>query len=205
MSVWVIVPVKPLENAKSRLAGVLDPGERADLSRELMLRTLRVLAGVSGIEALVTSGDSGALALARGEGASVLREHGSPHLNRALRQAAQSVERRGATAVLVLPSDLPRLESEDVSAMLAMAGEPPVMVIAPDRRSEGTNALLTAPPGSIGYAFGPSSFQRHLELARSAGVRVEVCERPGLRLDLDDPEDLDLLRRGPMAPAGRPA
>jgi 2-phospho-L-lactate guanylyltransferase len=69
------------------------------------------------------------------------------------------------------------------------------MVITPDRWKTGTNALLVRPPGLIDYAYGPGSFQRHLERARAFGIRVEVCEIPSIGLDLDLPEDLDMIRQ----------
>jgi 2-phospho-L-lactate guanylyltransferase (CobY/MobA/RfbA family) len=66
-------------------------------------------------------------------------------------------------------------------------------VIAPDRHKQGTNALLTSPPGIIEYDFGKNSFARHVQLAERSGARVEICDLPTLGLDLDNPEDLELL------------
>ena len=43
MSLWAIVPVKPLRRGKSRLAGALTEEERANLNQELLERTLRTL------------------------------------------------------------------------------------------------------------------------------------------------------------------
>ena len=71
--------------------------------------------------------------------------------------------------------------------------KPPVVVIAPDRRKEGTNALLICPAGLIEYDFGPGSFERHCERARQAGATLEVVNLPSLSLDLDLPEDLDMV------------
>jgi 2-phospho-L-lactate guanylyltransferase (CobY/MobA/RfbA family) len=74
--------------------------------------------------------------------------------------------------------------------MLARIGEPPVVVAAPDRHRDGTNALLVCPAGLIEYEFGQGSFQRHCDRAIKAGARLEICEFPSLALDLDRPEDL---------------
>jgi 2-phospho-L-lactate guanylyltransferase len=49
------------------------------------------------------------------------------------------------------------------------------------------------PAGLIEYEYGPDSFERHCNLARAAGARLEVCEMPSLALDLDMPDDLDIL------------
>ena len=77
--------------------------------------------------------------------------------------------------------------------MLDRANEPPVVVVSPDRHRQGTNALLVSPAGLIEYDFGPGSFQRHCERAIKAGARLEVCELPSLALDVDHPEDLEVV------------
>ncbi len=50
---------------------------------------------------------------------------------------------------------------------------------------------MICPVGLIEYDFGPNSFQRHCELARSAGARLEIVDLPSIALDVDLPEDLD--------------
>jgi 2-phospho-L-lactate guanylyltransferase len=195
MMLWAIVPVKPLQRAKSRLAGVLNRDQRAELSRRMLMKTLDVLADIPEVEqSLVISRDSKALALARKHRARTLTERGAAELNRALVRATVVARQYGVSAVLVLPADLPLLAREDVQTLIAHALHPPVVAIAPDRHQQGTNALLIAPPGLIEYEFGPGSFARHVEQARAAGARVEICPFPSLALDLDAPDDLALLR-----------
>ena len=77
--------------------------------------------------------------------------------------------------------------------MLALVDDPPVVVVAPDRKREGTNALLVCPVGLIEYDYGPDSFERHCRRTIEAGARLEICELPSLALDMDLPEDLDLV------------
>jgi 2-phospho-L-lactate guanylyltransferase len=69
------------------------------------------------------------------------------------------------------------------------------VVIATDRREEGTNALLVRPPGLIPYRYGTGSFHRHVEEARNIGAVVEVYRSPTISLDVDVPEDLELYRK----------
>jgi 2-phospho-L-lactate guanylyltransferase len=196
VTVWAIVPIKPLRRSKSRLAKVLSHEERAQLSERLLIHTLRVLRDVSGIDrTLVVSRDSQALALARDFDARTVTEHGHPELNQALERATIVAQSYGVSAVLILPADLPLLASEDVEQLLEPLGDAPIVVIAPDRKAKGTNALLVAPPGLIEYEFGADSFEKHVALARSAGASVEIRELPNLGLDLDEPEDLELLRQ----------
>lgn len=196
MSLWAIVPVKPLRRGKSRLAKVLTEEERTFLNYTMLANTLKALSGVSEVDqVLVVSRDSGALAMARDFKAKTVQEDGSSDLNTALRRATVVAQIYSAQSVLLLPDDLPLLTSESIRAMIHLASKPPVVVIAPDRRRDGTNGLLVSPAGLIDYQFGPKSFQRHLEQAERFNLRVEVVEDPTLALDLDKPEDLDLLRQ----------
>ncbi len=193
MTFWAIVPVKPLRRGKSRLAGVLSEDERTALNHYLLAHTLDVLTGTAGIEqVLVVSRDPAALALAREHGARTVMEHGAPKLNVALTRATLVLHEYSVQGVLVMPADLPLVTNEDVTAMLSLAQDPPVVVIAPDRHRDGTNALLIHPIGQIDYHFGIGSFERHCQLALKAGVRLEICERSNLALDVDVPEDLKL-------------
>lgn len=194
MTFWAIVPVKPLGRGKSRLAEVLTNEERADLNRRLLAHTLDTLVAIPEIEqVLVVSRDQSALALARDFGARTLQESGAPQLNVALTRATLVAKNYAASGIMIVPADLPLITTEDVHAMLARAKNPPVMVIAPDRHLQGTNALLISPAGLIEYEFGPNSFQKHSQSAREAGARLEVFELPSLGLDMDLPEDLQII------------
>jgi 2-phospho-L-lactate guanylyltransferase len=194
MTLWAIVPVKPLRRGKSRLASVLTQDERTDLNQRLLAHTVDTLRSLPEIEhVLVVSRDPAALALARNHGARTVQENGSPQLNVALARATILAKNYTTRGVLIVPSDLPLITPEDVRAMLDRAKYPPVVVVAPDRHRQGTNALLVCPVGIIEYEFGPGSFQRHCDLALKAGARLEVCELPSIALDVDFPEDLDII------------
>ncbi len=196
MTFWAIVPVKPLHSGKTRLANVLTQVERADLNRRLLVHTVKTLKAIPEIEqVLVVSRDPSALSLAREHGARTVKESGAPKLNVALARAAAIVKSYTSHGVLVMPADLPLIRPDDVCAMMRQADKPPVVVVAPDRRRKGTNALLVCPVGLIEYAFGPGSFQKHCEQALHAGAHLEICELPSLALDMDLPEDLELVRQ----------
>ncbi|GMV34973.1 MAG: 2-phospho-L-lactate guanylyltransferase [Chloroflexi bacterium CFX1] len=196
MSLWAILPVKPLRRGKSRLAGALTEDERAALNEELLERTLRTLSGLKELEKiLVVSRDPHALTIARNYGAKTVQEDGQPHLNTALTRASVVAQVHATQGVLVLPVDLPFLTQDDVLTLIDRAGKPPVVVIAPDRHHKGTNALLMIPAGQIEYDFGEGSFQRHCKRTIQSGARLEVVDLPSLGLDLDDPEDLELIRK----------
>lgn len=195
MSIWVIIPVKPLNRAKSRLASVLTPEARARLSEAMFRRVLGAVGAVRALAGtLVISRDQHALAIARDHGAHTVQESGHPELNTALTRATQVVLGWRGSAVLILPADLPLITSADVQAIADLGRVDNTMVIATDAARDGTNALLTRPPGMVEYAYGVGSFARHVAQAEGIGARVHVYESERLALDIDVPDDLERLR-----------
>jgi 2-phospho-L-lactate guanylyltransferase len=196
MTIWAIVPVKPLRLGKSRLSGVLSDDERALLNRTCLEQTLRTLQDTSEIsQTLVVSRDPAALAIARQHGARTVLEDGTPDLNGALTRATLLARNYATRGVLVLPADLPLLTREDVLSLLESVSQAPCVIISPDRHDNGTNALLVSPGGFIKYDFGPGSFERHCAQATTLGARLHVVRNAHVMLDLDTPEDLEAFRQ----------
>lgn len=196
MSIWAIVPVKPLRLGKSRLSAVLGDDERAALNRRFLEQTLDTLKNTPEIsQTLVVSRDPAALAIARHYGARTVHEDGAPELNDALARATLLARKYASRGVLVLPADLPLLTKDDLLFFLKFLCEPPCVVISPDRRDNGTNALLVSPGGLIACDFGPGSFTRHCAAALKIGAKLEVVRNANIMLDLDTPADLEALRQ----------
>jgi 2-phospho-L-lactate/phosphoenolpyruvate guanylyltransferase len=193
-ALWLVVPVKPFVEGKSRLASVLPPGLRAELSQRWLTHVLTVahdwghFAGIA-----VVSRDVAVLALARALGALPISEMGNG-LNDALAQAGAIVQAAGADAILTLPSDLPLLTHADLEGLYALAQKGEGVVVAPSHDG-GTNALLLRPPDAIDYVFGLGSAARHLALAAAAGLPRHIYRSATLALDVDHPEDLLLVDR----------
>jgi 2-phospho-L-lactate guanylyltransferase len=196
MTIWAIVPVKPLRLGKSRLSGVLSDDERAILNRMFLEQTLDVIRNTPVVtQTLVVSRDPAALAIAREFGARTVLEDGTPNLNSALTRATMLARNYASRGVLVLPADLPTLTKEDLMDFLGHINKSPCVVITPDRVKNGTNALLMSPGGIISYAFGQGSFSRHCELAKISGAHLEIVRNEHIELDLDTPEDLAVLKQ----------
>lgn len=189
-SVWAIVPVKRLHDSKRRLAHLLSAAERADLIDRFLGHTLTVLHQSAGIDhVLVISGDERALATARFHGAEALWETAVTGLNSAVTQAVKYAKDGGATAVLILPADLPFIQTEDVAIMVESKTNRSGMVICSDDRNNGTNALLISPPDNFTFHYGPNSFQHHLQEAQQRGRTAHIVHAPGLAFDLDTEAD----------------
>lgn len=194
MSLWAVVPIKPLRRGKSRLSSKYSEEERMILNREMLRHTIERLQQVKGLEKiLVVSRDPEALTVARKMGAQTLLESGNPGLNMALARASLLAKAYKARGIIVIPADLPLLEPEDVQEMINMVNGKPAVVIAPDRHHEGTNVMLVAPPDLIEFNYGKGSFERHRAEALEAGADLRIVEKESMALDLDWPEDLELV------------
>ncbi len=195
MSLWAIIPVKPLKNAKSRLSPVLMPDQRFELAQAMLRHVLSVTTTIQQITGvLVISRDTKALAIAREIGAKTLQEGAMSNLNPALMRATMVVKSWRADAVLVLPADLPFINAEDIRGLIQLALDRSI-VIATDKARDGTNALLVRPPGAIEFQYGGGSYERHIRLAESAGLQAFTYESDRLALDIDLPEDLETYQR----------
>lgn len=193
MSLWVIVPVKPLNRAKSRLAEVLSPQARSEFAEVMLRHVLTQCAKVPQVTGtLVISRDPKALSIARDLGAKTIQESSPSDLNPALMRATQVIRMWGAGAALVLPADLPFITATDISEIAELGLFGPCVVLAPDRENDGTNAMLVRPPGLIDYRYGPGSYKIHMDAAIHADARVKYYESEALQLDIDVPLDLDM-------------
>ncbi len=193
-SLVAIVPVKPLAEGKTRLAGVLEEKERAALARKLLERTLLKLTRARGVaRTVVVSRDANVLKIARKFGAWSILETNAD-LNDALDQARRVCVANGARALLIVPADLPRLRVRDVEKMIALGEPAPRMVIAPAARDGGTNALLLNPARDFVFQFGENSFDAHRAQAARSKYQVEIYDSDTVTFDLDVPEDLAELK-----------
>ncbi len=196
MSTWAIIPVKPLNRAKSRLAAVLTPDQRRHLAETMFRHVLEVVSTVPQIwGVLVISRDSRALAIARDYNAKTVQETGTPELNSALTRATQVIQSWGAESVLVLPADLPLVTPTDITNIISLGRSTPAIVMATDQNNDGTNALFMRPPGVIDYAYGKGSYARHHHLAESQGIDVLTYYSDQIALDIDVSDDLAEYQR----------
>jgi 2-phospho-L-lactate/phosphoenolpyruvate guanylyltransferase len=192
---WLLAPVKPFAEAKSRLASVLTPAERGLLMRSLLERTL-VLARESNLFArlVVVSRDPLVWEVAHRGGADTLPEQGED-LNSALDQGRGFASAAGVDQLLILPADLPWLTISDLQAVCALGEQGDGIVLGP-AQDGGTNVLHLRLPSDLPFCFGVRSFQCHMDAARAAGFAPAVYTSPTLQFDLDTPADWAALVSG---------
>ena len=193
VNTFAVLPVKRLEGAKRRMAGAMDEERRVALVEAMLedvleaLDRTRLLFGT-----IIVTGDETVARMAKAHGCEVVDDpDDGGHSEAALVGIAAARDHR-AERLLLVPGDCPLLNPREVDRLLGSVPEKFVAIV-PDRHGTGTNALLLSPPDAIEPAFGEGSAQRHLGLARAAGVPAAIEELPSLALDLDTPADLVAL------------
>lgn len=190
------MPLRGLEDAKTRLGAELDAEERLELVVAMASQTLGATRDAKGLAGTVlVTADPEAARLAESFGARTLVQR-LPGLNAAIREARSVAVGAGATAILVLPIDLPAISAAAIDELLerAIAGPlhpspRPLVVVVHDRHHAGTNALLCAPPAVIEPRFGEGSLEAHRRAAEAAGARFVELGGP-LTADVDTGADL---------------
>jgi 2-phospho-L-lactate guanylyltransferase len=201
--VVAIVPVGTLAGSKSRLGAVLDAEEREELALRLATTTIRAVLEATRIgETIVITPDDTVRDLAASLGARPIRQRAGG-LNRGIDLARDEAVAAGASAILIVPIDLPDVTPAAIDAVAAALDDPrrPLVAIVADRHGRGTNALLIAPPDAIGPCFGGDSHAAHVAAAASAGAALIELDGP-LTIDLDTPDDLLLAEASLRAPSG---
>lgn len=205
-SLWALVPLRGLEDAKTRLGAALDPEERLALVTLMATRTLVAIRETPAIAGTVlVTADPAAARLAARLGAQTLVQR-LPGLNAALREARSVAIGLGADAVLTLPIDLAVISAAAIGDLIehaaAVAGTGrPLVVAVPDHHGRGTNALLVKPPDIVDPAFGEDSFLAHAAAARAEGATFERHDGP-LTIDIDTGADLLAADAAALAAAG---
>ena len=187
----ILVPVKSLANAKQRLAYVLEQSARTELAQAMLQDVLDALAGCAHEVSLVTS-DPCAVGLADHFRFAVIHDDSNVSETTAIEMATRMCASRGIPSTLVIPADIPLIETEDIRSIYENApASGSVLVPSGDQR--GTNAVLRRPAALFPLRFGNDSFMPHLVAAIATHATCTVLSLPRVALDIDTPEDLQHL------------
>lgn len=182
----ILIPVKPFGESKKRLSSLLTQQQRRRLSLAMVADVLR--ATEKWPNRLLVTSDPDAEAVGLAFGCELVPDLGQG-LNAAIAFGTLKAIEMGITSLLVLPSDVPLVTSDDIAFLFADLHE---VVVAPSNDG-GTNALRRCPPDAIQPAFGPSSARAHEASAAEAGLGFKMIDRESLLFDVDRYEDLEAL------------
>jgi len=198
----LVIPVKVLAQAKSRLAGLTGTA-RSELALAMAADTIAAAVAAASVAAvLVVTDDPVVTDIAAGLGALVLRDRPAAGLNDALAYGAAHAQaqwpERGRAG---LAGDLPAARPGELTAALAAAARLGAAFV-PDADGTGTVLYAAAPGVDFRPQFGPGSRDQHLatgaaeigpaEIVATAGIHAsaEQVSLAGLRRDVDTVADL---------------
>jgi 2-phospho-L-lactate guanylyltransferase len=184
----LVIPVKVLADAKTRLAALA--GERrAELALALAADTVAaVLACPEAARVIVVTDDEVAAGeLGKLGVQAVVPDEPRDGLNAALKHgAAYAAARWPHSGTAALSADLPALRPEEIGRALGAAAAWPSAFV-PDAPGEGTTLYTAAPGVAFTPKFGHGSRARH---AAAGATELRLPDIPGLRRDVDTPDDL---------------
>jgi 2-phospho-L-lactate guanylyltransferase len=184
----LVVPLKPLSAAKSRLAPAAGDGLRPGLALAFAQDTVVAALACARVgEVVVVTDDQLAAAEVAALGAWAVPDAPGAGLNAALAHGARIVRgRRPDAPVAALSADLPALRTADLERALAAADAFPRAFLA-DAARIGTTFLAAARGVDLAPAFGGPSRDRHL----ASGAReILLNDLDSMRRDVDTGADL---------------
>ncbi len=183
-STAVLIPLKAFAGAKERLAGVLNPLERAELARRM---AEGVVAAAAPLPVTVVCDDDEVDAWARRLGADVVRVD-RPGLTNAVEAGVAVLAGNGVTEALVVHGDLPL--AADLAGFTGFDG----VTLVPDRHFDGTPVAVVPTDAGFRFAYGPGSYAAHVAEAERLGLPWRSIPDSDLGWDVDEPEDLEAIR-----------
>ncbi|MFJ7151719.1 2-phospho-L-lactate guanylyltransferase [Streptomyces sp. NPDC100445] len=184
----LVIPLKPLARAKSRLADIADDGVRPGLALAFAQDTVAAaLACPAVADVAVVTDDPRAGRELAALGARIVPDAPGEGLNAALAHGAAVVrEWFPRSAVAALNADLPALRTVELSRVLESAAQFPRAFLS-DAAGLGTTLLSAAPGRELRPAFGVDSRSRH---RASGAAELLLAGVDSVRQDVDTGADL---------------
>jgi 2-phospho-L-lactate/phosphoenolpyruvate guanylyltransferase len=195
----LLVPLKPLVRAKSRLAATAGEGLRPRLALAFAQDTVSAALACTAVRGVaVVTNDEHASAALSALGARVVPDTPDAGLNAALAHGASAIrEQEPDTPVAALNADLPALKSSELAHVLHCAALYPRSFLS-DAAGTGTTFLSALPGHALSPAFGGASRARHLS---SGAAELKAAGVDSVRQDVDTGADLraaTVLGTGPF-------
>ena len=196
----ILIPMRSLNEGKSRLSNVLSPNKREKLIKLLftqLLKKLKTLKNQSPLifsDILVITPCEEVEKISKDFQVLVLKEQSLNGLNSAVKKGIYWSSENLYDSSLILPGDIIDPETEDIKKILQMGKKSRnSMVICPST-DFGTNALFLSLPTRLNFKFGPNSFFEHQKEAKKISIRSIIAPVDSLKDDLDTGKDLEKFK-----------
>ena len=196
----ILIPMRSLNEGKSRLSNLLSPNKREKLIKLLfiqLLKKLKTLKDQSPLifsDILVVTPCEEVEKISKDFHVHILREQNLDGLNSAVNKGICWSSENLYDSSLILPGDIIDPETEDIKKILEIGKKSrDSMVICPST-DFGTNALFLSLPTRFNVKFGPNSFFKHQKEAENISIRSIIAPVDSLKDDLDTGKDLEKFK-----------
>ena len=196
----ILIPMRSLNDGKTRLSNLLSPNSRAKLIKLLFtqllekLKTLKVEFPLIFSDVLVITPCNEVEKICKEFDIIILKEQNLNGLNSALGKGLSWSLENFYDSSLIIPGDIIDPDTKDLKKILEM-GKTSIdsMIICPST-DFGTNALFLTLPTKIELQFGPNSFFEHQKEASKQSIETIIVPLDSLKDDLDTGKDLMMLK-----------
>ncbi len=186
----IIIPIKKLDYSKTRLGSFLNPKDRKELTKLLILETLEKISSLEQKQIIIVSGERFE-PLDKFKDIIVIKENDVNGVNSAVGLANKFINDSKFSESLVIPIDLPFLSAKDLDDVIKTSRKfERGICIVPSKRFDGTNVLLRKPNLVIDTFYDNNSFYNHVKSAAENNVSIEVIKNENLMVDLDTVDDI---------------
>lgn len=177
----VLIPVKAFRDAKARLAGALEPNQRADLAQRM---ATHIVQAQTELPVYIACDDDEVASWAATVGAQVIWCPGTD-LNGAVQHGFEHLRSAGVASVAIAHSDLPYASS--LASLTGWRG----VTLVPDRHRTGSNVISLPTSVPFVFAYGEGSLARHMREAVRHRQGLRIVHDADLGWDVDHPVDLE--------------
>ncbi|MFX0136002.1 MAG: 2-phospho-L-lactate guanylyltransferase [Candidatus Hodarchaeota archaeon] len=195
---FIIIPVKSLELAKLRLSTILNSEQRKMLCINMFKDVIQAANSTKRTNKIVTVSSDPAILDIGSQFGDIISEQSETNINESINSAIKFTMKKNADSVLIIPGDIPLITSNDIDQIFNYDIDPPIVIISPSLRRNGTNLLFLMPSDIIKIEYGEDSFQKHIEKARNIeNQNLIIHNSRNIGLDIDLPEDISLFLKSP--------
>lgn len=191
----IIITVKFIGECKQRLSHVLSPNKRLDLVRVMFLDVLMACSQSKVFDTtwVCCAGDT--KYIPRDMGVWPIQDNEMKGMKYAIDKLIPLANSFGITHLLVIPSDIPLIRSEDFRTMWQVLNENHQAVLVPSRDGTGTNAIFCTPPDLFSMEFEGESLDRNIQTIKDKNLKYATLDLPTVALDIDTENDLSEYKK----------
>ena len=196
----ILIPMRSLNEGKTRLSNLLSPNKREKLIKLLLTQLLKKLKTLQDqyplifSDILVITPCEEVEKISKDYQVLVLKEQNLNGLNSAVNKGVCWSSKNYCDSSLILPGDIIDPETEDIKKILEMGKKSRDSIVICPSADFGTNALFLSLPTRLNFKFGPNSFFEHQKEAKKISIRSIIAPADSLKDDLDTGKDLEKFK-----------